>query len=138
MSRTENTAPESTTAADFWGDPISVYTRAQAIEDGVLIDVSETAREAGISFPVAITVGLWAEHVVPGEKDAARGQDVAGRLWDVLWMFRMAARRGGGRELLYRVIFVKNGRQRTETIKAICGPGDNMEPVLTLSLPHED
>ena len=31
----------------FFGDVISTYTRAQAIEDGVLIDVSSMAREAG-------------------------------------------------------------------------------------------
>ena len=36
-------------------DVISRYTRAQAIEDGVLVDVSELAREAGFRFPVAMT-----------------------------------------------------------------------------------
>lgn len=29
-------------------DIISTYSRAQAIEDGVLVDVTETAKEAGI------------------------------------------------------------------------------------------
>jgi len=33
---------------------IHTYTRAQAIEDGVLIDVSEMAREAGFRWPVAV------------------------------------------------------------------------------------
>ncbi|EQD30141.1 hypothetical protein B2A_14268, partial [mine drainage metagenome] len=32
-------------------DVISRYTRAQAIEDGVLVEVSELAREAGFRFP---------------------------------------------------------------------------------------
>jgi creatinine amidohydrolase/Fe(II)-dependent formamide hydrolase-like protein len=27
------------TLEDFWGEPISTYTRQQAIEDGVLVDV---------------------------------------------------------------------------------------------------
>jgi hypothetical protein len=64
---------------------------------------------------------------------------MAGRLWDLLWMFRCAAQRGSGRSvLLFQVIFVKKGRQRTETIKAICGPGDDMAPVVTLCLPTED
>src|SRR3972149_219225 len=40
---------------EVFGDPISVYTRAQALEDGQLVDVSETAKEAGIRFPVALT-----------------------------------------------------------------------------------
>jgi hypothetical protein len=30
---------------------IRFYTRAQALADGVLIDVSETAREPGIRYP---------------------------------------------------------------------------------------
>jgi hypothetical protein len=36
-------------------DLIHSYSRAQAIADGVLIDVSATAREAGIRCPVALT-----------------------------------------------------------------------------------
>ncbi len=38
---------------------IFAYTRAQAIEDGVLVDVSETAREASFNIPVAITRTVW-------------------------------------------------------------------------------
>ena len=37
---------------------ISSYTRAEAIEDGVLVDVSKVAREAGIKYPVAVTIHL--------------------------------------------------------------------------------
>ena len=46
--------PEPANAAAF-GPVLSVYTRAQAIEDGILVDVSETAREAGFKIPVAVT-----------------------------------------------------------------------------------
>jgi len=38
---------------------ISTYSRKQEIEDGVLHDVSEMAREAGIAHPVAITAAVW-------------------------------------------------------------------------------
>ena len=48
---------------EIFGEPISTYTRAEAIEDGVLVDVSETAAEAGITFPVAITRRLWTEWI---------------------------------------------------------------------------
>jgi|GEM_PF-3971997 len=34
------------TLAEVFGQSIYIYTRAQAIEDGVLVDVSETAKEA--------------------------------------------------------------------------------------------
>ena len=43
MSNTSN----EQTAESFFGNIISTYTRAQAIEDGVLIDVSPIAKEAG-------------------------------------------------------------------------------------------
>jgi len=37
-------------------DLIHRYTRADAIADGVLIDVSQTAREAGFAYPVALVL----------------------------------------------------------------------------------
>ena len=51
-----------------FGEPINVYTRRQAIEDGVLVDLMqpETAglvREAGFKFPVAMTAGAFAATV---------------------------------------------------------------------------
>jgi hypothetical protein len=35
------------------------YTRKQTIEDGQQRDVSATAAEAGIKFPVFVTNGVW-------------------------------------------------------------------------------
>ena len=69
-------------------DVVYSYTRKQAIEDGVLIDVTEQAKEAGFKIPVAITSSLWYGHVVP--KDIP-GQSVEGRLHDVLWMLFLKA-----------------------------------------------
>ncbi len=37
---------------------IYCYTRRQAIEDGILIDVTITAQEAGFIWPVAITSAI--------------------------------------------------------------------------------
>lgn len=79
-------------------DLIHRYTRAQALEDGVLVDVSETAKEAGFRVPVALTQAAWADCVHWTEDDSASvvHQDQSGRLWDVLWMARLAA--GAARE----------------------------------------
>jgi len=129
------------TATDsVFGDVIYSYSRAQAIEDGVLIDVSSTAREAGITFPVALTAAAWAAYVVVPE--GVRGQDEAGRLWDVVSMLRFAikASRGGGGSILPYRLYVKNtnGKPRMVTLKSVCGPGDGAEPVITIMLPEED
>lgn len=118
---------------------VHIYTRAQAIEDGVLIDVSETAKEAGINFPVALTSPVWDLYVVPSEKLEGHGQSVSGRLWDLLWMFRVNALRTNS-SLIYFLCMFLNEKERHEYVrfKALCGPGDNCEPVITIMLPMED
>jgi hypothetical protein len=118
---------------------IHTYTRVQAIEDGVLIDVTEMAREAGIVYPTAITAAVWADYVrVP---EGIVGQDEAGRLWDVLWMFRTAAStlKHDGPDLRFQ-LYVRNDNRSPElvTLKGVCGPGDELEPVVTIMLPGED
>src|SRR5262249_1653635 len=68
---------------------LHAYTRADAIRDGVLIDVSAAARDAGFTYPVALTAAAWSRcvEVPPG----VVCQDEADRLWDVLTMLRVAA-----------------------------------------------
>ena len=57
-------------AESFFGNVISTYTRAQAIEDGVLIDAGAMAREAGFKWPVALTTAAWADCVAWSEDDS--------------------------------------------------------------------
>ena len=131
----------------FWDDAeiIYAYTRAQAIEDGVLVDVSETAKEAGFVYPVAMTSAAWADCVEWGDEDTKRQvpQDEFGRLWDVLWMAKIAVRQGsGGTQLLYPLHRVPRGgkghKPQLTHLKLVCGPGDTPEPVITIMLPDED
>ena len=112
-------------------DLIHRYPRADVLRDGVLIDVSATAREAGFKYPVALTAAAWVKCVaVPS---AVSCQDEAGRLWDVLWLLACAARRGaGGPEVRFCVHVRNDNRERTPPLvrlKALCGPGDQGEPV---------
>lgn len=123
------------------GDIISTYTRAQAIEDGTLIDVSETAREAGIRFPVAVTQAVWADIITPDDRSRPYGQSEEGRLWDVVWMLRHAIRRAQPGQSVIRFslyVIMKARQRRFIELKAVCGPGDNGEPVITVMLPNED
>ena len=118
---------------------ISTYTRAQAIEDGVLVDVTETAKEAGFKFPVAVTSELWGSYIEPTEADRKLGQDTIGRLWDVLNVLRFTIKSAKDTDqLFFKVIFLIDSKQQTVKIKSHCGPGDNAEPVITLMLPWED
>jgi hypothetical protein len=120
-------------------DVIHTYTRAQAIEDGVLVDVSEMAREAGVKTPVAVTQRLWDGYITPDPRSVGWGQSIEGRLWDVLWMLSVAAHKTASNRVDFKVIFImKEKQRRTVSLYALCGPGDDGEPVITIMLPDED
>jgi hypothetical protein len=135
-------------AASDWGEVISAYSRADAIADGELVDVSAMAREAGIRLPVAVTRAVWEDCVAWDDADSERKgwpQDQDGRLWDVLHMTRAAILRTPSgvtdrvRVQLFRVPRTGGGVQpRLVELVAVCGPGDNAEPVITIQMPGED
>ncbi|KKR01604.1 MAG: hypothetical protein UT24_C0003G0011 [Candidatus Woesebacteria bacterium GW2011_GWB1_39_12] len=70
---------------------ISSYSRAQAIEDGILVDISNTseAKEAGFKIPVALTRAVYS---TIEEGIGINGQDRKGRLWDICFMATRAFR----------------------------------------------
>ncbi len=116
-------------------DIIYSYTRAQAIEDGVLIDVSALAQEAGFKIPVAITSNLYQQWIacdIPG-------QDETGRLWDLLTILRLEAKGSESDTIIFEVFFqVEEDKLERAKIKAVICPGDTPAPVLTIMLPEED
>ncbi len=119
-------------------DLIHVYTRVQAIEDGQLIDVSAAARKVGIKFPVALTVAVWSQCVeVPPRRKCL--EDESARLRDVLWMLMSSIRRASNtRQIEYTLRCSTRAGSRRVTLKAMCGPGDDAEPVITVMQPGED
>jgi hypothetical protein len=120
---------------------ISVYTRDQAIADGFLVDVSALAREAGFKWPLAVTRRVWDEVVTPAPHDAQRGQSEKGRLWDVLWMARLAAKanKDDRDSVLFQVIVLCDQKQKKVTLKlALSFESPQGGPCLTIMLPNED
>jgi hypothetical protein len=129
---------------------ISSYSRKEAIADGVLVDVSEAAKEAGIVYPTALTQTVWDGYVVPLES-VKHYQDINGRLWDILTMFHHYAKnwkpaaevtessKDTAQIMHFKVLFeMAPGKKEFTDLKAVCGPGDTAEPVLTIMLPTED
>jgi hypothetical protein len=136
-----------------FGNVIYSYTRTQAIEDGVLVDITEMAKEAGIKYPVAITSTAFFGYVAPDPMPP--GQDLKGRLWDLCTMFKLEARKTDGPNLEFKIQFVLGGirvgpaerpvkniddtwKLVEVTLQAVCGPGDDPAPVITLMLIGED
>jgi hypothetical protein len=133
--------PTAQDRADFFGGVIYAYTRAQAVADGVQVDVTKTAQEAGIKFPMFLTHAVYDAYVtVPPD---VTGQDEAGRLWDVVWMTRFAILRAHGHtDRVLVALYVRNDNTRAKLVKIIaqCGPldMDDPQPAITVMMPDED
>ena len=133
--------PNAQDRADFFGGVIYSYTRSQAVADGVQVDVTKTAQEAGIKFPTFLTRAVFDAYVaVPPD---VTGQDEAGRLWDLVWMTRFAILRARpGVDRIPVALYVRNDNTRARLVKlvATCGPldMDDPQPAITILMPDED
>ena len=109
---------------NIFGEVIYSYTRKQAIEDGVLVDVTKQASEAGFKYHTVVTSSVF---------EVLNKGDLEGRLWDVLNCAMFAVRSSiGMAKTDTRIEFgVKIGR-KNERLLIDCGPGDQGEPVLTI------
>lgn len=123
------------------------YTRAMAIADGVLHDVTETAKECGFRIPVAVTDTIWEKWVcVDHRKELLEvGQSTDARLRDLLMVLHMTIRRLPKNAKKDRLTFTVRFLMEPEgeiveeaELTADCGPGDEGEPVITVLLPEFD
>jgi hypothetical protein len=123
---------------------IITYSRAEAIEDGVLVDMTQEpfgslAREAGITWPIAMTGTAFSEFVAVSDSIGHACQDIKGRWWDVVWMFRVTRRKVSPLEARW-TLFVREPDDRLveKELKCVSGPADDGSPCLTFMLPNED
>lgn len=110
-------------------DLIASYSRAEALADGALIDVSGSARARGFTVPVAVTAAAHAAVVeIPGT-------DAPWMLLNLLVCLRVALRDVRDEQ---RVTFPVRVSGRRHDLAAVLGPGDDGEPVITVMLASED
>jgi hypothetical protein len=120
---------------------VYAYSRAQAVADGMQVEVTKTAQEAGIRLPMFLTRAVYDAYVtVPPNAPA---QDEAGRLWDVVWMTRFAILRAHGHtDRVPVALYVRNDDRAAKLVKLVaqCGPLDidDPAPCITVMLPDED
>ncbi len=118
---------------------IYCYTRRQAIEDGLLIDVTTTAQEAGFNWPVAITSAVWYRYITPDENLFNLEYGKQSRLWDVLVALLYSASRKSDTIMYFKIPILTISRKRIiVTLKAVAGFDDKGESVITIMLPEED
>lgn len=144
---------------ELFGETISTYSRAEAIADGVLVDVSWIVTPCPFKYPVAMSQaaynatisagGKWInDDEKPFDEGAAGatltlpgGQDFKGRAWDVFQMMLAAIRAGRTTDKIWFSVLVDvhgNGRKSKVDLYSVCGPGDDAAPVLTIMLRGED
>lgn len=149
---------------DDFGPVISTYSRAQAITDGVLVDISEADGWKGrFKYPTAMTTAAFEAVIAAGgewkedtEEDGMEvltlpgGQDQAGRFHDVAEMLIRTMRnprldaaqaRNTSHDRVYFTVLVDakgDGHPKPVELYSVCGPGDTAEPVLTIMLRNED
>ena len=106
-------------------DLISAYSRSEALADGLLVDVTETAREAGFLYPVALTRAAWELCVALGPPAKRAGNDEHGRFY-AEHPTMLTFRREGAFDR-----DVSNGRfalsRGPEMVTAAGGPGDSRQ-----------
>lgn len=109
------------------------YSRAQALSDGVLVDMQQwpvTAQHWKIPTACTDTLFNLMESAVLSD-----GKDYDGIIHDISTMAKLAinANRAGDRDVFFKAII---GRKLHE-LKLNIGPGDDPRPVLTFMLRNE-
>jgi len=119
---------------------IHQYTRAQAIADGVLVDVTAQARACGFRLPVAMTATLFADCESWAEgADWGRGEPTPEQF--VQWLLCFACEtirtsKAINTDRLTLPLWHFAGCPKLAVIHV--GPGDDAEPVITLMYPGEE
>lgn len=112
------------------------YSRAEAILDGRLRDASVMAREAGILLPVALTIAAWQAAVEVPEYALCESEE--GRLWDVVNVLYWKARGVIGSEIEISLFVTDEfARPKEVELRAVCGPDELGNPVITVLLRNE-
>jgi uncharacterized protein DUF6573 len=121
-------------------DIVFTYTRKEAIDDGVLIDITDQAKESGFKIPVAVTDTLYNKYLNPSEELEKCGQSLEGRIHDMVYILYLSARKKTVCTVLFKVYFLlKPGNDPEDFyLKAVISPGDEGEAVITIMLPNED
>lgn len=113
------------------------FPRAEAIADGLLVDLTVCARRVGFKNPVAIEAEGYecaVKWVAPGADLQMRHAMEAARLWLLLGMARMAAQHGKGVQSHRFYVVDLIGRSARIGLDLVLERGDRGEPVLTIRL----
>ena len=119
----------------FDGAIVYQYSRKQAIEDGVLADLSQFSINGPFKFPVAVTETVF-NIMQEAVENKQHGNSYQGILADMA--ATIAIGQQDGNICLFKTIISGVEAGKVFDFKAVCHAGDNGEPVVTIMLPSED
>ena len=140
QTTTEQTPPEKAleTRTDVPAAQLTA-NRQQAIQSGLLIDVSTDAQKLGLTFPITVTKPLWEVGIAPTESMSE--EEKTERLRDVLMAFRL---RIASQATLSPLIdfpamlaLPPGGVPQPVPLFALIQPDEQNRAVATLLLPNE-
>ncbi len=116
-----------------FGEVIFSYSRQQAIDDGVLVNLSQfQVIRVYWSRSFCCTATVWS--II--EEGTKSGSDLDGILHDISWAAKtMISQRNREADTISFRVIIGN---RAHDLKLHVGPGDTPAPVLTLMLLDED
>jgi hypothetical protein len=123
-------------------DLVYSYSRAQAIDDGVLVDCGiftwggrRVIDLLGFKYPVAITAAAYGQ-ITEGCEAGSSDHKVA--LAGCLSALLQAIRLGSDDDRIHFKCNPAFNHTATVELWSLCGPGDTADPVLTIMLEGED
>jgi len=124
--------------SDFFGGVIHQYSRRQALEDGVLVDMNAVlpVDESPYIYPVACTQYVWG--IIERASEYTEPKYL---VWDILMMSTRAVTEDRGNERIFDVMMHEPGLPLAACIhrlKIHLGPDDDGYPVLTVMREDED
>ncbi|GHT84314.1 hypothetical protein FACS1894137_07200 [Spirochaetia bacterium] len=125
--------------SDPIGHPNQAHTRAQALADGTLSDISDFSKEAYFRCPMAVSDDLFYNYLSPPYNLLSQGQSLTSRIQDTLTELKTAIY---AHPKALKVIFTASFLMLPDDeptpisiqITATLGRGDDGKPVITLSL----
>lgn len=121
----------------------ATFTRKQALEEGRQKDVSDIAKEAGLSFPVFITDVVWNNWITPDEKSTESGQDEKQRfdyvISKLIYSLRVHRQTSRSDTIYFKVSFTRDGGSDDVLLMSKLGAidSDDVRPCITIMMPEE-
>lgn len=117
---------------------ISTYTKQDAIDDGIFIDITSQAKKAGFKIPVAITKNLFSTFISSAKSDESETEADTNKRLDVFLkqMYQECLTANRDNSMLSAKIYLDNKWTVVWAVIEGTSPSDP-SPSLTLLLPED-